>query len=340
MTPLITIGIPIYNVENYIEEALLSALNQSYPNIEILLVDDKGNDCSMQLVKRIIQNHPRKKYIKILRHQKNEGLSCARNTIIKNAKGEFLYFMDSDDYITNDCIQLLYSTMESNPVDFVEASYCTINKNKLQIISSHQHTDYLIQDDISIYNHLYKNNILKNNEITYTAWNKLFNLQFLKEKHINFIPHIYYEDRPFTLLIYLKGTSCRLISNITYYYRKRTDSIMHIGIEKYTEKEIKDYIFQIEWKKNIAFEYKKEPFAELIIQETMIEAIFSAFYYLKKEQYIEINGIRPFIRQLVSYPYTIPDIKYFNKYKYEHLKYWMFSKLPYWLQKSYLKKMK
>lgn len=338
--PLITIGIPVYNVENYIEEALLSALNQTYPNIEYLIVDDKGSDTSMHIVKNIITNHKRKNAIRIIAHSTNKGLSCARNTIIEHAKGKYLYFMDSDDCITYDCIQVLYKAMELFPVDFIEGSYTTINENNSKTLSCHQHTDYLIVDNISIYNHFYKNKVSENNRIIYSAWNKLFNLQFLRENQINFIPNIYYEDRPFTLLISLKGMSCHLLPTVTYNYRARANSIMHMGIEKYTKKEISDFIFQINWKKNMAFNYKKEAFSEIIIQEVMIEAVFSAFFYLKKQQYIDIKNIKPYIMQLLSYPYSLLDIKYFHKYKFAHLEYWIFSKCPYWLQKTYLKKKK
>lgn len=340
MNPLITIGIPVYNVEKYIKESLLSALEQTYPNIEIIIIDDKGNDKSMDIVRQTIQTHPRKDHVKIIPHKKNEGLSCARNTIIENAQGEFLYFMDSDDSITNDCIQLLYDMMKSNPADFVEASYDVINENNSEILSTFQHSEYHIHDKNCIYNHIYQHYLTEKQKIAGTAWNKMFHINFLRENNINFIPGIYYEDRLFVSLIYLKGHSCHILPNITYHYRERKGSIMHKGIEQYKLKEIKDYTFYLDWRKNLAKEYKQEEYYELFIYETMIDSFFSAYHYLKKKQHIDVPSIDPYIKALVKYPFPLSDIRFFYKFKKKHIMYWLFDKCPYWMQLSLLKHIK
>ena len=98
-SPLVSIGIPVYNVEPYIEKCLLSVLNQTYQNLEILIVDDLGTDKSMDVVAGLQQSHPFGNCIKIIRHPENRGLGEARNTVIENAEGKYLYFVDSDDVI-------------------------------------------------------------------------------------------------------------------------------------------------------------------------------------------------------------------------------------------------
>ena len=98
----VTLSMPIYNVALYVERALLSALNQTFESIEFLIVDDKGSDNSMDIVRRIISEHPRGKDVRIIEHEKNIGLGATRNTAIDNANGEYLFFMDSDDEITPD----------------------------------------------------------------------------------------------------------------------------------------------------------------------------------------------------------------------------------------------
>jgi glycosyltransferase involved in cell wall biosynthesis len=100
---------PIYNVEQYIERALLSALNQTYQNLEILIVDDLGHDNSMNIVYQLKHTHPRGNCIRIITHKKNLGLGGTRNTAIESAQGKYLYFMDSDDAIVPDCIETLYN---------------------------------------------------------------------------------------------------------------------------------------------------------------------------------------------------------------------------------------
>ena len=91
----VTLSMPIYNVAPYVERALLSALNQTFESIEFLLVDDRGTDNSMDIVRRIIKDHPRGKDVRIIEHPHNIGLGATRNTAIDNAQGEYLFFMDS-----------------------------------------------------------------------------------------------------------------------------------------------------------------------------------------------------------------------------------------------------
>ena len=123
----VTLSMPIYNVAPYVERALLSALNQTFESIEFLLVDDRGTDNSMDIVRRIIKDHPRGKDVRIIEHPHNIGLGATRNTAIDNAQGEYLFFMDSDDEITPDCIQVLYDKMMEEKVDFVVGSLSLIH---------------------------------------------------------------------------------------------------------------------------------------------------------------------------------------------------------------------
>ena len=88
----VSIVIPVYNVSDYIEECLLSALNQTYEELEILLVDDASPDDSMAKARKIVDAHPCKDKVHFLSHDENRGLSAARNTGIRNSIGEFLFF--------------------------------------------------------------------------------------------------------------------------------------------------------------------------------------------------------------------------------------------------------
>jgi glycosyltransferase involved in cell wall biosynthesis len=118
----VTLTMPVYNVAPYIEKSLLSALDQTYEEIEFIVVDDKGTDNSMEIVRKVIDNHPRGKAVKIIEHPINIGLGAGRNSAIDNALGEYIFFMDSDDEITPDCIQKLYDEMQRSDVDFVQGS--------------------------------------------------------------------------------------------------------------------------------------------------------------------------------------------------------------------------
>ena len=118
----VTIGIPVYNVEKYIRQTLESALAQTFPSIEFLICDDCGTDSSITIVEEYQLRHPRGKDIRILKQNKNKGVGCARNLIINEAQGKYLYFLDSDDLIVYDAIEVLYENARKYNSDIVYGS--------------------------------------------------------------------------------------------------------------------------------------------------------------------------------------------------------------------------
>src|SRR5690606_39724837 len=99
----VSIIIPIYNVGAFVKECILSVLNQSYQNLEVILIDDCGTDDSLIIAEKVIENHPRASQLSIIRHNRNRGISATRNTGISAATGEYIFFLDSDDKISLDC---------------------------------------------------------------------------------------------------------------------------------------------------------------------------------------------------------------------------------------------
>ena len=91
--PLVTLAMPVYNVSKFVEKSLLSALNQTYRNIEFLIVDDCSTDNSMDIVRQTVNAHKRSADVRIIHHPGNQGLGDTRNTAIKEAKGEYIYFI-------------------------------------------------------------------------------------------------------------------------------------------------------------------------------------------------------------------------------------------------------
>jgi glycosyltransferase involved in cell wall biosynthesis len=114
----ISLVFPVYNVAAYVRDSLLSALEQSYSNIEYLIIDDRGTDNSMD----IVNSHSRKEAIRIIKHPKNRGLGGTRNTAILEATGEYLFFLDSDDILLNNAIELLVDLLKEDDYDMIAAS--------------------------------------------------------------------------------------------------------------------------------------------------------------------------------------------------------------------------
>lgn len=108
--PLISVIVPVYNVKKYLNRCLKSIYEQTYQNIEIILVDDGSIDSSLHLLEEYAKKDPRAKII----HQNNMGLSAARNTGIQHSKGEYLTFIDSDDYVMHDYVEYMYKLLEQD----------------------------------------------------------------------------------------------------------------------------------------------------------------------------------------------------------------------------------
>ena len=123
MSSTVTIGIPVFQAKDYIEATMQSALSQTYPNIEFLIVDDCGNDGTIDIIEQLQKNHPRGQHIRILRNEQNMGVGPSRNHIIDEAKGHYLYFMDCDDVIEPNTIELMVEAILQNDADIVYASY-------------------------------------------------------------------------------------------------------------------------------------------------------------------------------------------------------------------------
>ncbi|OAV73125.1 Hyaluronan synthase [Bacteroidales bacterium Barb6] len=221
----------VYNVEDYVERALLSALNQTYKDIEYLIVDDKGNDKSMDIVRNIIFTHPRREYVRIIEHPVNFGLGAARNSAIDAAKGKYLYFMDSDDEITSDCIQKLYGKMMETDVDVICGTYSQIDGTTV----SHSKTKDVIEKDkeqmvLSYFN----------NRFPVTIWNKFYKISLIQTNNIKCVPHQTIEDNYFTFQILINAQSYSTISDITYIQHIRNTSITG-GREGWNEKIFKQW---------------------------------------------------------------------------------------------------
>lgn len=223
----VSIVIPVYNVASYVEKCLISALSQTYNNIEFVIVNDCSTDDSMDIIYDIISKSCRRDYVKILSHKKNLGLSEARNTGIRNSVGDYLYFLDSDDYIASDAIELLVSLVDKYHSDFV------VSKMKL----------FGLKSGIS-YLHLNRNIFVGNSLIAslfaeskwdMMACNKLVSRRLILDNNLFFYPGIYHEDELWSLKLALVANSMAVSYSETYFYRINASSITSHVTKKHIE---------------------------------------------------------------------------------------------------------
>lgn len=213
MRPLISVIVPVYKVEKYICECIESIINQTYKNLEIILIDDESPDNSGIICDEYAKKDPRLKVI----HQKNGGLSDARNSGLKIMTGEFLMFVDSDDYITKDCIEKLYELSIHYNADLVIGGTEKFDDETKKVIWS----TYDNSDNISV---LDKEAAMKDMfENGCASWARLYRSEIHKD--ILFPVGEINEDE--AIVLHLLEQCHRVIKTnyVIYNYRYRTESI-------------------------------------------------------------------------------------------------------------------
>ncbi|MBQ1779984.1 MAG: glycosyltransferase family 2 protein, partial [Bacteroidales bacterium] len=129
----VSILVPIYEVEKYIERCARSLFEQTYDNLEYIFVDDCSPDKSMEILEQVMEDYPnRKKQVRIIRHEHNRGLAAARNTALDAATSPFITHVDSDDYLSLDAIHLLVNKQVETDADIVSGNYFVIESNRIK----------------------------------------------------------------------------------------------------------------------------------------------------------------------------------------------------------------
>jgi glycosyltransferase involved in cell wall biosynthesis len=299
----VTLAIPVYNVEKHIERALNSALNQTFNSIEYLLIDDRGTDNSMNIARDIIKNHPRGEDVRIIEHEKNIGLGGTRNTAIENAQGKYIYFMDSDDEITPNCISILYEKMIEYPVDFVAASHNLISSDG-KIKEQTVYDDFLTEKgELAVARAYY----LKNKIVTTYVWNKLYDLDFLRRNNIKCI-HQVNEDIFFTYQIVLKSQSCNLLSDITYCYYENDSSIMAKIRKSFTPTVAKRFEEIISLKKDYSRNYKAYDFYPHLIKRIFSRYALPFSVTIYNSKIIGYKEKKDCILNILAYPVSFKEM--------------------------------
>lgn len=209
--PLVSVIVPVYNVERYIDECLDSIRNQTYERLEIIVVEDCSTDGSLAK----LEPHLADPRVRLLRHKKNSGLSAARNTGIEAATGDFFLFVDSDDAIAPALVEASLSQAQETGADVVVFDFIAFKDGeelpKLSQIADNSSSKSL--DRIEYF------------KLPHFAWLKFIRAELLRDQRLRFPVGLYYEDWPFHWEL---GFSSALIHHLDgqwYCYRQRGTSI-------------------------------------------------------------------------------------------------------------------
>ena len=218
---LISIVVPIYNVEIYLEKCIETILNQTYKNIEIILVDDGSTDSCKDIADEYVKKDKRIKVI----HKENGGLSDARNAGIKIAKGRYICFVDSDDYIEKNYIKILYETIIRNNADISICSYKNVYIDGSQ---KEDRTKTQVCNNIEAIRELFT----KARNIETVTWNKMYKIDLFLHNKIEFPKGKLHEDNFTTYKLFYFSNKIAYVDEILYNYRQRENSIVSIYNEK------------------------------------------------------------------------------------------------------------
>lgn len=242
---LITIVLPIYNVEKYLDRCMESVINQTYKNLEIIMVDDGSPDNCPKICDDWALKDNRVKVI----HKKNAGLGMARNTGIENATGKYICFFDSDDFINKNAIELLYNEVLKNSSDLVLFGHSDVDKDNnivnqiiplalKKIYQNDEITKIVLPDLIAQGEH---GRVIKN--LWMSAWSCMYSMDLINKTRWRFVSEreIISEDVYSLLVLFRHVKKVSILSEALYFYCENATSLTHVYREDRFEKINKFY---------------------------------------------------------------------------------------------------
>jgi CDP-glycerol glycerophosphotransferase len=213
MNKLISVIVPVYNVEKYLSQCLENLIFQTYKNIEIIIVDDGSPDKSADIYNKYAAIDCRISIIK----QENAGLSAARNKGMSLAKGDYIHFMDSDDYIDLNYYEKMLETAEQTQADMVCSGTCVLEDERFSITFNQRIIFTAVDDKINA-TKIYR---------AAGVWRFLYKRSFIEKMKLSFELGRLFEDVIFSTLAAYHSNKIALVPDVNYYYNYNPNSIMH-----------------------------------------------------------------------------------------------------------------
>lgn len=276
--PVLSVIIPVYNTQEYLQKCLDSIINQTMTNIEIICVNDGSTDNSLSILENYQKIDSR---INII-NKKNGGLSSARNIGIEHAKGKYIAFVDSDDYIELSTYERALLYIELPNVDLVYFS------TRLEV----EHNFDRLQDE-SYFEHKYKGlinlspDVIRNMDVC--AWNKIYKLSMIEKYSIRFPDGLWYEDNPFFWSYALVSDSAFFLNDKLYNYRIRASSIMSWNNDKTSKLNYKtnhklDPLLCFESLLHFVFKWSLVEKFKPVLVDLFMQKIYESLHRLSKKE--------------------------------------------------------
>lgn len=297
-----SIIVPVYNVENFVQQCIESILAQSYTEFELIVIDDGSTDSSGFICEKAAEEDNRIRVI----HQKNAGLSAARNTGMKYMTGQYVIFIDSDDFLNNNLfLYNIAAKLQKENVDILQLSYSNCDENGKNIVRGVSECKDDFSNNTDVGNVLGK--LLKTNQFVISAWSKVVSTELINKHGITFKEGVLSEDIDWGYNLFTNATTMTQLNEYGYVYRKRSNSISHTIKYSHLE-DIADMIY--DWTNTIenmdlSSSFKYSLFGFLSYEYYICLGLSRCFSAKESRQMIE--RLRP-LKKLVYY-----DINYKTK---------------------------
>lgn len=308
---LVSIIIPVYNKEKYLDKCIQSAVNQDYNKIEIIIINDGSKDNSEKIINEWVKKDKRIKYLS----QENKGVSCARNKGISISKGEYIFFLDADDILTENAITSLVQYINGINPDIIIGNF--YEKRNNQIIKKQETKNKLYKGSDLYLTNTILDMFVTNHRYMATAGNKLYNINFIKKNEIMFKDNVIAEDRLFNLMCYVNNPKIYVVNEYTYIYNIIENSRSRKIFKNFYEENISLIYFFYEYlnKKSLFSKYKR--LFELNVIFDVYKLINLAFEYSDKRLYMT-NYIVKELRNDKLIKSTVENVINYSKLKEFH----------------------
>ncbi len=218
---MVSVIVPVYQVSDYVERCIRSVMAQTYTDIECIIVDDATRDDSIDKCEALIKEYDGPIQFRIIHHEQNRGLSVARNTGFDAANGEYVYFLDSDDYITPDCIEKLVSVVKDDPtIEMVQGNSLMKYDGKESLLGKIKQPIRISNNDEA------RKEFYNNRDIYISVWNRLLKKSFIEEYGLYCREGLVFEDLLWVFYLMKHLRKAYLYEGITHYYCLRQGSIL------------------------------------------------------------------------------------------------------------------
>lgn len=220
--PLVTIVVPVYNVERYLDQCIESLVSQTYKNLEIILVDDGSLDSSSEMCDDWSERDARIKVV----HKVNEGLGMARNTGLELATGKYIFFFDSDDYVDVTIVEKCLQSAEANQADVVIFGRNEVYEDG-RVIQKYINSDKLLFRDEEVRGDILPGMFTYDKGFGVSAWGKMYRLETIMRFGKKFLSErdIISEDAYFATDLFSEISTVSIVRECLYFYRKRNNSL-------------------------------------------------------------------------------------------------------------------